>query len=226
MGSTEGNLYGLWNAREYLSGHRLLEDKRTGARALRYAPPSVRPEESPEEYKPVALFSTDIHYSIGKALRALQIPTIGEWAAVEGSKEDADKYLTGVPSYPEEDEHGRAGEIDLTALQDAAEKVLRARHPLVVIFNYGSAFRGAYDDVGQGVRLINDLVRDINGGLERDVQGGKEADAWSDTRTWVWYHVDGALGAAFAPLTSISACSRFARVATSGWARPGHAACS
>lgn len=91
MGSTEGNLYGLWSAREYLSGGALMEDPDAEEEARNASfdgvPRTVRqrlvvaravPREDPNELTPVIFFSEDTHYSVQKAVRALRIKTFSE----------------------------------------------------------------------------------------------------------------------------------------------------
>jgi histidine decarboxylase len=93
MGATEGNVYGLWNARDYLAGRFLLVDGESAAKAKEISKDSnrpisaeprmnyfksVAPEDSPNAYTPVAFYSQDTHYSIVKAMRVLAIPTFNE----------------------------------------------------------------------------------------------------------------------------------------------------
>ena len=75
MGSTEGNMYALWNARDYLRGKALIESTEpTTFGALRYvqAAPHV---ENLNAFHPVAFFSEDTHYSFAKAVRVLNVDT-------------------------------------------------------------------------------------------------------------------------------------------------------
>ena len=195
-GATEGDRYGLWNAREYLSGGSVLEDDHQAGSPPEYVHPDELDDE-PNCYSPVALYSEDIHYSISKALRALVIPTVSDLASSVGL--DPERFRHGVPCHGEDDPQGRAGEMDLSELERAAAALIAAGYPLLLTFNYGTAFRRVYDDVAAGVRLVDELIIAHHGSRLRKVRGGQGDLALSDTRTWAWYHVDGALGAAFAP---------------------------
>jgi histidine decarboxylase len=66
MGSTEGNLFALTNARDYLSGRPLLAEATTA--------PRKRVGEEPP-VTPVLFFSDDAHYSFAKAAVMLRIDT-------------------------------------------------------------------------------------------------------------------------------------------------------
>ena len=56
MGSTEGNMYGHWTARDYLSGRKLVIDKDiTRKPVFKYLMPRLK-EENPNAYRPVAFF--------------------------------------------------------------------------------------------------------------------------------------------------------------------------
>jgi histidine decarboxylase len=94
MGSSEGNLYGLWNARDYLSGKLLRRQHRgTGGEApsVVYTQALRREGQSPHAYEPVAFFSQDTHYSLTKAVRVLGIDTF---------------HSVGSSRYPEENPLG------------------------------------------------------------------------------------------------------------------------
>ena len=175
MGSSEGNLYALWNAREYLSGLSVVGDD--GARSP-LGLVEARPREQGKEFSPVALCSSGTHYSIIKALRALAIPTPSQ---LPGDLPSA------VPSHPD-------GDIDLRALEEIARPIVKAGHPILLILNYGTTFKGAYDDVAGAVAVIRRLY-----GKDFDRVVCDKNDNLVDRRTRAWFHVDGALGAAFAP---------------------------
>ncbi len=189
MGSTEGNLYGLWNARDYLSGKFLLYDPRELARlfAARQANESFElpsellyvqaplPEGEPEEYfVPIAFYSDSTHYSIVKILRVLGIQSVKV-----GS--------TGGPFGP--------GSIDIDDLVRKVEEYAARKHPILLCFNYGTTFKGAFDDVkAAGEALIPIFNRY---GQDRRIitnPGYRPVE-----RTGYWSHVDGALGAAYMP---------------------------
>src|SRR5256885_10865005 len=59
MGSTEGNLYALWNARDYLDGNALVSDQESSNRTTYIR--AVHPADDPDAYTPVAFVSEDTH---------------------------------------------------------------------------------------------------------------------------------------------------------------------
>ncbi|MDQ1288790.1 MAG: histidine decarboxylase, partial [Actinomycetota bacterium] len=79
MGSTEGNLYGMWNARDYLGGKALIVDP--SGSAAEGVPPRLLlvrakpPEDDANVYTPVAFYSEDTHYSFTKAARVVGMST-------------------------------------------------------------------------------------------------------------------------------------------------------
>ena len=85
-GSTEGNLYGTLNARDYLSGVMLLEEEikaetecgKVISQNQVYAHHPIPPTDNPNAYTPVAFFSEDTHYSIIKAMAIEKVETFGE----------------------------------------------------------------------------------------------------------------------------------------------------
>lgn len=207
MGSTEGNLYGIWNARDYLAGKMLLIDKNNNKfkrHRVKYI--HALPEKSnPNAYTPVAFFSEDTHYSIIKAMRVLQIPTFydlgkklypnqnplsstGEWT----------KEFFEVPSL-----NGKkgSGAIDIEKLAVLVEFFASKGYPIFINCNYGTTFKGAYDDV----KLIGEKLMPIfekYGLINRKVIYDKEGH--SDIRNGYWIHVDGALGASYMPFIEMA----------------------
>ncbi|MFF2354471.1 histidine decarboxylase [Kitasatospora sp. NPDC058115] len=175
MGSTEGNMYALWNARDYLS--------RPGAP------------------RPVAFYSEDTHYSFAKAVRVLGVDT---FHAV-GTADYPDECPLGgdwpaeVPSLPGPSgtSWDGPGAVDVDALAVLVEFFAAKGHPVFVNFNLGSTFKGAHDDVrGACERLLPVFERH---GL---LPG---ADARDGGRRRFWIHVDGALGAGYAPFLRMAA---------------------
>ncbi|MFJ4666650.1 PLP-dependent aminotransferase family protein [Kitasatospora purpeofusca] len=173
MGSTEGNMYALWNARDYLT--------RPGAP------------------RPVAFYSEDTHYSFAKAVRVLGVDT---FAAVGAADYPGECPLGGdwpaeVPSMP--GPSGRSwdgsGAVDAEALAVLVEFFAAKGHPIFVNFNLGSTFKGAHDDVRGACELLLPV-------FERH---GLLPGAGDDARRGFWIHVDGALGAGYAPFLRMAA---------------------
>lgn len=216
MGSTEGNLYGLWNAREYLSGGALLEDPTAEEdarqaslhddlphpvqRRLIYSQP--RASRGSNAYKPIIFYSQDTHYSIQKAVRALKIRTFTEEGRrlypLDNPLKSGEPWPEAVPSL---DGEKGPGSIDIDALEKLVEFFASKGHPILVFFNYGTTFKGAYDDVeAAGERLIPIFKR--YGLFERKVK--PHMAPRPDVRNGFWFHVDGALGAAYMPFVEMA----------------------
>jgi histidine decarboxylase len=170
MGSTEGNMYAFWNARDYLSGKQMMHDPNEGLAYIQCEAPG-----NPNAYKPIAFYSADSHYSILKLLVVLNIE----------SKQVAS------------DEEGR---IDLNDLKSKASKYIEEGRPILVCFNYGTTFKGAYDDV-KGAHDVLEPILKAHGLYTRRVCYKPRPDAPEVcvNRNGFWFHVDGALGAAFMP---------------------------
>lgn len=164
MGSTEGNMYAFWNARDYLGGKQMMHDPGKGFAYIQAAAPS-----NPNALTPIAFYSADSHYSILKLLIVLGIE-------------------------PVEVESDRYGRIDINALVSRASTYLAKGHPILVCFNYGTTFKGAYDEVEEVHKALKPILEKY--GLYTRVL---EINGRPVTRNGFWFHIDGALGAAFMP---------------------------
>ena len=77
-------------------------------------------------------------------------------------------------------------------------------HPILVIFNYGTTFKGAYDDVQTAGEALIPILKK-NGMYEREHYIGDLTNpSASFIRKGFWFHVDGALGAAYAPFLQMA----------------------
>jgi len=171
MGSTEGNMYAFWNGRDYLSGKQMMHDP--DKNALAYV--DAQPGDNPNQYIPIAFYSEDSHYSILKLLIVLGIKSVE------------------VKSNPD-------GSISLNALAALVDEYASKGHPVLVNLNYGTTFKGAYDDV-KGVHDRLKPILEKHGLYSRRVcyDGGRCV-----VRNGFWLHVDGALGAAYMPYIKIA----------------------
>jgi histidine decarboxylase len=193
MGSTEGNLYALYNARDYLKGKALYQEVDGN---LSYVKPMKESSHPKNAYHPVAFFSQDTHYSVTKIVRALEIRTFYEI----GEKEYKGQCpITSDGQWPKEvpSENGNAGpgSIDVNKLLQLVEFFARTGSPPLIILNIGTTFKGAYDDVEQVGHRLKPILEQYNL-YERMVE---YAPNKSDIRTGYWIHVDGALGASYLP---------------------------
>jgi histidine decarboxylase len=211
MGSSEGNIYGLWNARDYLAGKALIVDPDTGAAPLDgssssgkdhliYQQPITLPANQ-NAYTPIAFFSADTHYSIVKAMRVLAIQTFYEVGTrLYPNDCPLGKGKPWPAEVPSKDGPLGPGSIDLQALTELVKFFAVRGHPILVSFNYGTTFKGAYDDVEKAGELLMPIFKDC--GLDqREVKYGKDKQGKDvcDIRTGYWFHVDGALGAGYMP---------------------------
>lgn len=124
MGSTEGNLFSLWNARDYLGG----------AATVQW-PATAQPAAAP-----VVLYSASAHYSVTKACRVLQLATPADAGPPLGRNPvNAGAWCETVPC-------DASGRIDVEALLQLAMFFHRHRHPLIICLTQGATFSGACDD--------------------------------------------------------------------------------
>ena len=213
MGSSEGNLYGLWNGRDYLAGKFLLDDPRAAAEARARSeeggPASVprrllyvqapTPPENPYAYTPVAFYSQDTHYSIIKAGIVLGIQTFHE---IGNTCYPLENPLDPGKPWPQEvcsqDGNAGPGSIDIEKLAKLVEFFAAKGYPILVIFNYGTTFKGAYDDVEAAGNALIPILKKY-GLYERKVCYDPKDPTKFDIRNGFWFHVDGALGASYMP---------------------------
>ncbi|KAI5081104.1 hypothetical protein GOP47_0004287 [Adiantum capillus-veneris] len=212
MGSTEGNLYGMWNARDYLSGKKILVDTNawTSKKGKRVKlPPRLlyhqasTPIESPFAYTPIAFFSEDSHYSISKCMTMLEIRTF--------YAEGREKYPNQCPitddgDWPAEVPSDDGGAMNIHDLASLVDFFAYRGYPIMVCFNYGTTFKGAYDDVALACEKLQPILEKY-GLFERKVSWQDDnGTTHNDTRTGFWFHVDGALGAAYMPYIEMAYC--------------------
>ncbi|WP_158229414.1 pyridoxal-dependent decarboxylase [Micromonospora sp. Rc5] len=200
MGSTEGNIMALWNARDYLAGRALMVDPAAddgGVPRLTWVQAKA-PPDNPNAYDPIIFYSEDTHYSFTKAARVLNFKTFYE----VGSRDYPDDcpLSPGGPWPTEVPSVGGVlgnGDIDVDKLAVLVEFFAAKGHPIMVSLNYGSTFKCAYDDVERVTeRLLPIFLR--YGLVDRQVEYDREKRRY-DVRHGFWIHVDGALGAAYMP---------------------------
>ncbi|MCB9763873.1 MAG: hypothetical protein H6739_29150 [Alphaproteobacteria bacterium] len=168
MGSTEGNLMALRSARDYLRGRKLEYDERIPTMAERLGYVECEEPENPE-FKPVLLFSEASHYSVKKLAYMLDL----EYQFVKVNPD---------------------GSMNLDHLVDLAVMAMRIeRRPPAILFNYGTTWTGALDDVAEGVRRLKEPLERYGFDWRTIKHGDKDC-----RRRGFWIHVDGALGAGYA----------------------------
>lgn len=225
MGGTEGNLYGLRNARDYLAGKLLASDiassqaavKQEGdqpvqlrsklyqGRFLRQQRPgevSSTAEEAIEEntnaYIPILFYSEDTHYSIEKIKDLLLLPTFYEYGSLHYPQQSP---LGGA--WPEKVPSNDDGSINVNALRLLVQFFASKGHPIIVNFNFGTTFKGEYDQVEQAVNALLPILK-ANHLFERELKVTVGDKTIRSRRNGFWFHVDGALGAAYMPFLEMA----------------------
>jgi histidine decarboxylase len=216
MGSTEGNIYALYNGREYLRGGKLIADPnaakkeisklKRGKFALEKTYSLVKPlddAQNPNQYKPIAFYSEDTHYSVIKGVSICSVTTFAE----EGNRNyqglcpitDDGVWPDEVPSHNLVHGDPCSGTIKVDDLELLADFFLDKGHPILIVLNQGSTWKGAYDDVP----AVNDMLKRLGMKYpwlwERKVTYQDNGKTIVDTRRGFWVHIDGALGATYLP---------------------------
>jgi len=220
MGCTEANIFGLLSGRDYLEGKYLLidDDKEKKVKKISKSVKNIEclvnqnllssygktESKNKNQFKPIAFFSQDAHYSIVKAMEVLKISTFNHEAALKDYKcplgkgdypKDFSKEYLDENGWPKEVPSNQDGSVHIPALVKLVDFFASKGHPILICFNYGSTFKGAYDNVEEAVEKIIPILKKNNlYNREIEYQDGK-----TDTRNGFWFHVDGALGAAYMP---------------------------
>jgi histidine decarboxylase len=150
----------------------------------------------------VAFYSEDTHYSHIKAIQAIDIPAFYQVGnELYPDKNPLNPGKEWSPEVPSKDGPLGPGSIDVEALGKLVDFFTEKGHPIYIILNYGSTFKGSYDDVqAVGEKLIPILQK--NNMYERDIV---LEDGRREKRRGFWIHIDGALGATYMPFLEMIA---------------------
>ena len=180
MGSSEGIQHALWSARKYLT---------TGL-------PS-----SDSSAQPVLFFSQSANFSMGKMadiVNLKQFHEVGQELYPDQNPLGGD-WVKGVPCTGGD---AGPGTIDIDALEKLVDFFSARGHPIVVLFNYGTTIKGVCDDIETaGEKLVNVLKK--NDMYERTLQDPSDPSK-NVVRKQFWFHVDGALSAAYMPFLEMA----------------------
>ena len=137
----------------------------------------------------MAVMELDTFYSIGSTKYPGKCP-------LDGSKGD---WPLEVPSL-------ESGSVDIDKLVQLVEFFASEGYPPLLIMNYGTTFKGAYDDVKSATERIMPILHKY--GLDsRDiivVDPDDPTNRKKVTRKGYWFHVDGALGATYMPFLKMA----------------------
>ena len=205
MGSSEANLYASWNARDYLQGKFMMSDNTEpeNPRVL-YVRAMLGPKENENSFTPVSFYSQDTHYSLIKAMAVMEISTFYQ---IGTSKYPGKCPLPGSNGqWPLEVPSLNTGSVDIDQLVPLVEFFAKEGYPPLIIMNYGTTFKGAYDDVKTATERIIPIL-DKYGLNERIITVTDPDDPGSTMkvkRNGYWFHVDGALGASYMPFLKMA----------------------
>lgn len=138
MGSTEGNLFGLWNARDYLTG-----GKAWFPEAELKAPPR-------KTLPPILLTSRETHYSVAKAAHILGI-------ALPSGFDYRDEQGKPAPDFIGSDD---SGAIAIDELVYWATLLFSQGHPLIFSLNIGTTFKGGFDPIKKIIARLPQIFND------------------------------------------------------------------
>ncbi|KAL3676809.1 hypothetical protein R1sor_026757 [Riccia sorocarpa] len=233
MGCTEGTLYGMWNARDYLSGKIMLMDGHLAGECLlechtngyhsnghsngngkagsyfvnadheraivEKLTGTVLRSPTKESRTPICFYSSASHYSIRKAMVILKIKTFHKVATKLNFP--APK---GFNAWPTEVPANEDGSINVQSLAVLVEEFAKRGYPALICFNYGSTFKGAYDDVGKAADLLFPIFHRHNLLNRSFYYIDEKGEERLVKRHGFWFHVDGALGAAYMPFLKMA----------------------
>ena len=191
IGVTEANMFSLCTARDYLSGKFWLSEpqKNGDSHPVHSFLQGEFENENENAHRPVAFFSADSHFSVLKAIQVCNVPSFHEVGTELYPNENP---LGGVwpMAVPCEDGDSGPGSINIDMLTKLVDFFSTKGHPIIIVFNFGSTFKGAYDDVKAAEEAIIPVLKK-NGLYEHRVIHPLSKEVI--TRRGYWVHVDAAL---------------------------------
>ena len=185
MGSTEGNMHALWSSKNYLSGVYVDKLAVSGEDATRNVLTTAPSKE------PVVFFSQNSNSSLPKLCNLVCISTYDAIGKEQYPEENplGGPWEQGVPC-----EGGDAGPgtIDVSALEKLVDFFSSRGHPIVMVFNYGTTFKGVCDNV----EYADGILRRNGIGMYKREQISPDNPSKRTIRKGFWIHIDGAFSAA------------------------------
>ncbi len=212
MGSTEANLYAMYNARDYLGGWPLLNSDPISSKAKPSPVENGDMITYPNASTPVAFYSEAAHYCQVKAMRILQIKTFNELGS---------GYFPCPLTYPDDypdnfckeslDSNGwpavvpvcADGLMHLPSLVKLVDSFASRGYPPIVIFTSGTTFRGNYEHPQAAITELVPVLKRNNLYKRRVYYDAKDRTKFEE-RHGFWFHVDGAFGASYLPFLEMA----------------------
>lgn len=199
LDTTESAYYCLQSARDYLSGKFISQtfnpsSNEADPRKVDVYCQGKYNTDNPNAYKPVVFFTSEAHQSIAMAAHLVNIPTFHDMGVKLYPNECP--LSEAWPQYvPCEGGDAGPGTVDVKSLGKLVDFFSGKGHPILVVFNYGSCFKGACDDVKLAGEVLIPILKK-NGMLERTLQVNKDSCL---IRNGFWFHVDGIMAAFYMP---------------------------
>ena len=191
MGSTEGNLHALWSARNYLTGF-------CPAPTVQNTSASVCVTQSKV---PVVFFSRNSNTSLYKCCDMINVPTFDAVGHSLYPNENplGGEWTAGVPCIGGD---VGPGAIDVDALEMLVDFFSSRCHPVIIIFNYGTTFKCACDDIKTAGERVVSILKKNN--MYECVVVGDGDPLNQSVRQGFWFHVDGAIAASYMPFLEMA----------------------
>ena len=183
MGSSEGNIHAMWSARNYFMTQKITE----GGIDSSCVPVVFYSQESNHSLRKAADITNMAPFNIiGSQLYPNQNPLGGKWQE-------------GVPC-----NSGNAGQgsIDIDDLAKLVDFFSAKGHPIMVVFNYGTTFKCACDDVKRAGEVLVTILKK-NNMYEWNIPDQDDPSSFIACKAF-WFHVDGALSAAYMPFLEMA----------------------
>ena len=223
MGFTEGNIYAVYNARDYLKGRLLLTEEQSEKEVDNYVSRGKEVRDRKHcfleplfdceagdpihYYTPVLFYSEDVHYSVTKAGRMVNVDTFSEIGRREYPGQcpiNNGDWPEAVPSHNYDNNNPKSGSVIVEDLEKLVEFFVEKDYPVIIVANIGTTWKGAYDDVPAIDSMLKKLGEKYPWLWDRPVKYAVNGENAEDRRRGFWLMVDGALGGPFVPFLQMA----------------------